>query len=156
MKCKQAFPSVRPGGFTAGGFTLIEMLIVVLIIGVLAAVAIPSYQQYNKRANRSQAAQVMLSIQNREEQYVLDARAYSDILGTSGLNIAQDGWTCTNAQATGCGGTFYTVKVDLLTGPPPGYTITATPTAGTYQVDDGILTLSSAGLRTRSAGDGKW
>lgn len=155
MKFSKASQSVHRRGLAAGGFTLIELMIVVTVIAIIAAIAIPSYQQYNKRANRSSAAQIMLNIANREEQYVLDARAYSNILGNTGLNITHDGWTCTNVQATGCSNNFYTVIVDL-TGPPPGYMITATPTAGKLQADDGTLTLSSAGLRTRSAGDGKW
>ena len=78
------------------------------------------------------------------------------ILGSSGLNVSHDGWTCTNVQATGCSNNFYTVKVDLVAGPPPGYLITAEPIAGKIQANDGTLTLTSAGLRTRSAGDGKW
>ena len=159
MKCKDAFLNVRSRGFAAGGFTLIELMIVVTVMAIIAAVAIPSYRNYNMRANRSQAAQVMLSIQNREEQYILDARAYSNILGsgTGGLNIAQDSWTCTASPSTaGCSNNFYTVTVALVAGPPPTYTITAVPRAGSYQASDGTLTLTSVGTRSRSAGDGKW
>ena len=156
MKCKAEFPSVRARGLAAGGFTLIELMIVVTVMAILAAIAYPSYQQYNKRANRSAAAQLMLTIQNREEQYILDARAYTNILGSSGLNIVQDGFTCTPATATTCTGNFYTVSVAVVAGTPPTYTITATPIAGKYQVADGTLTLTSAGTRSRSAGDFKW
>jgi len=159
MKCKETFFSVRPRGHAEGGFTLIELMIVVTVTAILAAVAIPSYQQYNKRANRSVAAQIMLSIQNREEQYILDARAYSNILGSGsgGLNVTHDGWTCAAAPSTaGCSNNFYTVSATLVTGPPPTYTITAVPIAGKYQESDGTLTLTSAGTRSRSAGDGKW
>lgn len=157
MQCTQAFQNLRSRGAPARGFTLIELMIVVSVLALLAAIAIPSYQQYNKRANRSQAAQVMLTIQNREEQYILDARSYTDILGsgTGGLNISQDGWTCAASPSTaGCSNTFYDVTVTLDAGPPIGYTILGT--AKNYQVDDGNLTLTSAGLRSRSAGDGKW
>jgi type IV pilus assembly protein PilE len=128
-------------------------MIVVAILGAIAAFAIPSYRQYNMRANRSAAAQLMLNIQNREEQYVLDARQYSTVLDNTGLNIAADRWTCTAANCTNA---FYTVTVALVAGPPPSYTITATPIASTYQAPDGFLTLTSAGTRSRSAGDGKW
>ena len=162
MKCKESFLNLRSRGVAAGGFTLIEMMITVAIISILAAVAIPSYREYNKRANRSAAAQVMLAIQNREEQYILDARAYMGNLGASGLNITGEGWTCTNNTAipstSNCTNSFYTVK-STLPNPqttPPTYIITAVPIAGTYQVSDGTLTLNSAGLRSRSAGDLKW
>ena len=135
MKCEDPFPNL-PSRVAAAGFTLIELMIVVTIMSIIAAVAIPSYQNYNKRANRSAAAQIMLQIQNREEQYVLDARAYSAILGTGtgGLSIAQDGWTCSASPSTaGCTNTFYTVTVTLAAGPPPTYTITAVPRSGTLQ-----------------------
>lgn len=168
MKCSKASPSVHPRGHAAGGFTLIELMIVVTVMAIIAAVAIPSYQQYNKRANRSQAQQLMLTIQNREEQYILDARAYSNILGsgTGGLNITGDGWTCPVSPSTaGCTNNHYTVTVDLVAGPPPSYTITGTPRPGGFQDgagnaanSDGVLTLTSAGAkaRMRSGTDLKW
>ena len=144
---------------TAGasrGFTLIELMSVVAILAVLAAVAIPTYRNYNIKANRSAAAQVMLNISNREEQYLLDARAYTDILGPAGLNITGEGWTCANAAATGCSNNFYTVTIAVTAATPPTYTVTGTPAAASYQAADGILTLTSAGAKSRSAGDGKW
>lgn len=155
MTFTQAFYDLRTPTRREHGFTLIELMITVTIVAILAAVAIPSYREYNKRANRSSAAQILLNIQNRNEQYVLDARAYTDVLGTAGLNIVHDGWICTNAQATGCSNTFYTATVTLAAGPPPSFTVTAVPKA-TYQASDGTLTLTSAGARSRSAGDGKW
>ena len=140
----------------ARGFTLMELMIVVAIMAVLAAIAIPSYRQYNMKANRSAAAQIMLNISNREEQYLLDARQYTDVLGSAGLNIAQDGWTCSNTVATGCTNSFYRVTVAAPGGTPPTYTVTALPDSTKYQTSDGTLTLTSAGVRSRSAGDGKW
>lgn len=135
------------------GFTLIELMVVVAVVAILAMVAFPSYQNYNRKANRSQASQIMLGIQNREEQYILDARAYTAALDSTGLNMVQDGWTCTAAN---CTNSFYTVTVSVVAGTPPTYTITAVPIAGKYQESDGTLTLTSAGIRSRSAGDGKW
>ena len=165
MECMQAVLIFRERRRQERGFTLIELMIVVTVLAILAAVAIPSYRQYNMRANRSAAAQLLLNIQNREEQLILDARCYSQILGLgpdasaacpSGLNITQDGWTCTPATATTCTNNFYTVSVTVAAGPPPSYTITAVPFAGKYQASDGTLTLTSTGVRSRSAGDGKW
>ena len=153
MTFTQAFYDLRTRTRREHGFTLIELMIVVAILAILAAVAIPSYQQYNRRANRSSAAQIMLNIQNRQEQYVLDARGYTDVPGTAGLNIVQDGWICTNAQATGCTNAFYTVTVTLNPAgcaPPCGTSFTVTAVPMSYQVSDGTLTLTSAGARARA------
>jgi type IV pilus assembly protein PilE len=153
MNCTESLFNPRPRRRPGRGYTLIELMIVVTILTLLAGIAIPAYQQYNKRANRSQAAQTMLTIQSREELYILDARTYTTALDSTGLNITQDRWTCTAAN---CSNTFYTITVALAAGPPQTYTITATPIAGNYQVSDGTLTLTNAGVKTRSAGDGKW
>ena len=153
MQCTNAFQRQRARPRGGRGFSLLELMIVVVIVGVLAGVAIPSYQQYNKKANRSVAQQIMLNIVQREEQYLLDARAYTTVLNNTGLNIVQDRWTC---SAASCVNTWYTVSVAVTAGTPPTYTVTGVPIAGTYQVSDGTLTLTSTGLRSRSAGDGKW
>ena len=130
------------------GFTLIELMIVVVVVAVLAAIALPSYQQYVRRSERSKAQQIMLEISNREQQYLLDARAYTATIGAGGLNIAdKDGWTCTATCSNG----KYVVTVTLAAGPPPTFSISADP-AGTTQAVDGTLTLSSTGTKSRMVG----
>ncbi|HYT97847.1 MAG TPA: type IV pilin protein, partial [Casimicrobiaceae bacterium] len=59
------------------GFTLVEMMIVATLVGVLAAIAYPSYQEYQKRARRSAAETFMLDLANRQQQYLLDVRSYA-------------------------------------------------------------------------------
>lgn len=152
MKSKATFRMLRTRPRDGRGFSLMELMIVVVIIGVLAGIAVPSYQEYNRKANRSAAQQIMLNIVQREEQYLLDARAYTTALNSTGLNIVQDGWTC---SAASCVNNFYTVTVAVTAGTPPSYTVSAVPKAS-YQASDGTLTITSAGLRTRSAGNGKW
>jgi type IV pilus assembly protein PilE len=131
------------------GFTLIELMIVVTIIGVLAAIAYPGYSAYTKRAQRSAAQQLMLEIASKEESYLQDARAYTTALtGTPSLNMARTGWTCT---AAACSNNFYDVAVTASGGPPPSFTVTAT--AKSSQATDGNLTLNNQGQKTPTS---KW
>lgn len=58
------------------GFTLIEILIVVVIIGILSAIAFPSYQRYVDSSIRSAAQQFMMQIASKEEQYLMENRSY--------------------------------------------------------------------------------
>ncbi len=143
--------SARPVYRRARGFSLIEIMIVVAIIGILAAIAYPSYSSYMQRGRRSEAQQLMLQMQNRQEQYVLDNRAYTDNPGSGGLNVSGNGWTCANAAAAACSNNYYDITAALVAGPPPGYTITATAKGG--QLSDGNLGLTSLGVKTPS---GKW
>jgi len=129
----------------SAGFTLGELLVVVAIVGILAAIAYPSYANYVKRSNRARAQALMLNITSREEQFLLDAKAYTAGLDSTGLNLNVEGWTCSAAT---CSNPNYNVTVAVTAGPPPSYTITATA-LGT-QATDGNLTLNNLGNKTPS------
>jgi type IV pilus assembly protein PilE len=130
------------------GFTLIELMIVVAVIGLIAMVAIPSYNSQTQKARRSDAQQLMLDIANKQQQYLMDARQYTTSPAT--LSITKDGWTC---SAANCTNSFYTVTVVANNAAtPPTYTITATATGN--QVSDGNMTLNNLGAKTLAGNTG--
>ena len=67
------------------GFTLIELMIVVAIIGILAAVVYPSYSEFVIRSNRAEAPQELVRIANLQEQLFVDSRAYTTDISELGL-----------------------------------------------------------------------
>lgn len=123
------------------GFTLIELMITVAVIGILAAVAFPSYVQYIVRGNRSAAQAQMMDIANRQQQFLLANRAYA-----SKTTLESSGYALPSAVSA-----KYGYDVTVGTDTVPSFTITFTPT-GT-QATDGALTLTSEGLKTPA---GKW
>lgn len=76
----------------SSGFTLIEILIAIAIIGVLASIAIPSYQDYKEKARVTQAITDIASISVKIEAYWQDARAYPTNLADVGIIGMLDPW----------------------------------------------------------------
>jgi len=119
------------------GFSLIELMIAVVIVGILAAIAVPSYQSYVMRGNRAAAQAFMTDVASREKQYLLDARSYASDLATLGMSPPTEV------------SRHYTSITIAVSAAPPAFTITATPTSG-QQAADGALTLASDGTKTPS------
>ncbi|WP_194723880.1 type IV pilin protein [Noviherbaspirillum malthae] len=120
------------------GFTLIELVIAIAVVAILAAVALPSYQQYVVRANRAAAQAEMMEMANREQAHFVAHRTYAD--------VAALGMALSDAVAA-----KYTPTITVVTDPIPGYTIVMTPKGS--QQRDGALSLNSEGVKTPAA---KW
>ncbi len=123
-------------GRSAKGFTLIEVMIVVAIISILSAVALPAYSKYLVRAKRVAAQSSMLDLANREEQFLLANRGYASL-----ATLEANGFTTPADVAAN-----YSYDVVLGTGPSPSYVITLTATGA--QAGDGNLALTSGGVKT--------
>jgi type IV pilus assembly protein PilE len=117
------------------GFTLIELMMVVAIVAILAAVAYPSYMSYLAKGNRSAAEAHLMDIAQSQQRYLLDARSYASDLKT--LNM-----TTPSSVSP-----YYTITIATAAGPPPTFTATATPKAGTSQASDVTLSIDGAGLK---------
>lgn len=69
----------------AKGFTLIEVMITVAIVGIIAAIAYPSYQRQVARSTRADAHAALTTLANRQEQYFYDHRSYTTDTASLGL-----------------------------------------------------------------------
>ncbi|MAL96082.1 MAG: prepilin-type cleavage/methylation domain-containing protein [Haliea sp.] len=134
--------ALTPGGRDAG-FTLIEVMIVVVIVGILLMVALPSYQGSLQKGRRSDAISALLDAANRQEQYLLDQGRYT-------LDMTQLGYA-TDPLVSDEG--HYSVDAAVCTGGSivTCYELTATPVAGSPQAADDrctSFTLDSFGNRS--------
>ena len=135
----KALPRSPRKVFGNAGFTLIELMIVVAIIGVLTAVLYPSYDYFIMKGNRSEAKSALNEVAATQEQYYLDVKTYA---ATMALLVLPT----TTADGN------YTIAIDAATAACPivnCYSLTATPVG--RQLDDVDclnLSIDSRGLRS--------
>lgn len=144
-------PSMKPVNFgssnrigRAYGFTLIEVLIVVAIVGILSAVAFPSYTEYIRRGNRSEATAALLEAQQFMERYYGANNRYST--AANGNPALPARLQTIPAGAT----TRYTLSVAATVN---SYTLTAVPSGSMAADKCGSLTITNTGVKGRSAAD---
>jgi len=133
---------------THKGFTLIELMTVIVILGVLVGIGVPSYRNYVLRSQRAEAKTTLMRIQAEQEKFYMQNNTYTTDVNNAppvGLGIAASENLYYNiAIVAGAGG--------LTT----GYTASATPAAGSPQLNDtdcGLFRVDQTGVRyAESAG----
>jgi len=137
------------------GFTLIELMIVVVIATILLSIAIPSYQQQIRQSRRTEAKTAILDLASREERFLsTNPTGYTVVAANLGYG----------ALPTVIGSGYYTVSVCSPACAPsaaaaPSYTVIATPVAGTSQAQDTQCTafaVDSAGQQYAADGTGAY
>lgn len=115
-------------------FTLLELMIVVAIVGILASVAIPSYQESVRKSRRSDATGALLVLANKMERLFTVNNSYATATSVAGDNTD-----------------YYTLSI---TKNATTYTLAAAPTTGSAQVGDscGTLTLTHTGVKGQASG----
>jgi type IV pilus assembly protein PilE len=120
----------------ACGFTLIELMIVLVIVGILAAIAFPSYMQYPRRSARAEAQSYLSDVAALQQQYLVDKRSYAPSLSSLGRS------------PTGNVASKFAVTVVAADGPPPAFVITAQATGDQLKDACPTLAIDNVGNRT--------
>lgn len=150
----------------AGGYTLVEIVVAVAIVGILAAIALPSYRTYVLRANRTVAKTALADVVSRQASYMADTKRYATLFSKLGwtsddtLYLDRDG----NLKDASSSGSIYAVTLKggstASTCPATGsasssaYTVVATPiNTQTADTQCGAICLSSVGIKSAAGTD---
>lgn len=122
------------------GFTLVELMIVVAIIGVLAAIAYPNYQNYVIKTKRADMMTELARVASTIESAKLAKGSYAQLQATNYQGSFPKSGTA-----------LYDVTASISR---EGWTLTATPKAGTMMAQDGALTYNNKGIKCRKTNCG--
>jgi type IV pilus assembly protein PilE len=111
------------------GVTLIELIVVMVIIGILASVAIPSYRAYVMRSQRSDAKDALLALATAQEKHYLQCNTYG-----TGIGAATDCVAGVVQSPGSSKNTWYDLAVDAANA--TSFTVSATAAAGGNQFTD--------------------
>jgi type IV pilus assembly protein PilE len=126
------------------GFTLIELLITVALVAILAGVALPGYREHVRKSRRAEAQAFLLSVAARQQQFLVDTRAYS-------VSLSDIGIPTPSGAASG-----YTITLTpTVAATPPVFEVTATPISDQTSERCGTLKIDQNGTKT-AAISGCW
>lgn len=137
------------------GFSLMELMMAVAILGIITAVAVPSYVEYVKKAKRTEPKTELLRIAQLQESYYVQNLSYAKAMNTSGTNIGLGFSNASEKTESGLYQVSTTGTPSTCDGtnakPCTGYTVTAVPVAGKGQENDKAcskgFTISNTGQR---------
>lgn len=126
------------------GFTLIEVMIVVAVVAILAAVALPNYFDSVRKSRRSDAITALNAIAQSQERWRANNATYSNVLTSAGLNVANPSSGYYTLAVTGNTGTAYTATATAA----GAQASDAKCTTLTLAMSAGTITYGSTGTAT--------
>ena len=137
------------------GFSLIELLIALAIIGILTGLALPAYQQQIVKTRRTLAKGELMAVVARQEQYFINNKQYAstlDLLGYAANPFAVD--ASGNDVGVSVAGRIYRIELESVS--PRSFSVRAIPQLNQRKDQHcGTLTLTSTGVKTASLGERK-
>ena len=127
---------MQQGSSHKRGFTLIELMIALVIVAILAAVALPAYNDQLRKSVRAQAQAFLNDAASRQQQYLAEKRNYAGSVPALGVT------------APASVSSAFVVAVAAAAGPPPTFLITATASGEQAKDACAVMTIDSAGNRT--------
>ncbi len=128
----------RPRRTALEGFSLLELMIALVVVGVLASIAYPSYQNSVRKSRRAEAVTALSALQQAQERWRGNNAAYTTTLAnTAAANTAANGLGISTPTPRG----FYAIAVTNANA--TSYTATATAVAGTSQAADASCAVMS-------------
>ena len=133
------------------GFTLIELMITVAVVGILAAIAYPSYQEQVRKSRRADAKSVLLQAAQWMERYYTENNRYDQNSAGTAVSTSFSTTGLTKSPVDGAA-KYYDISLAAVA--RNTFTLNAAPTSGTDQTKDKCqtLTLTSTGVKDVTGG----
>lgn len=133
------------------GFTLIELMIVVVVIGILASIAYPSYVEHVKKSRRADGKAGLLSLQQAQEKYRANCPQYASGIHASTYTCVSGGNHNLVGSTTSPNGYY---NLSIAASGASTYTVTATYTGiQTSDTNCKTLSITQAGVKSSTKSD---